>query len=151
MNDLYTKAYTEVLEIIKYFPEDERKKIPKEEIDFYNLHKDKEYKFTINPYIDLAKQNISKEANAILIILFQDYFATDKQKEILSNLLNQNDQKVEQEKRKKYNPDVFNKKSNNIFDDNQVAEEKDELLLAEVPKETWYYKIWNYILSIFKK
>ena len=112
MNDLYTKAYTEVLEIIKYFPEDERKKIPKEEIDFYNLHKDKEYKFTINPYIDLAKQNISKEANAILIILFQDYFATDKQKEILSNLLNQNDQKVEQEKRKKYNPDVFNKKMN---------------------------------------
>ena len=30
---------------------------------------DKEYSFTINPKIDLAEQNISKEASAIIVTL----------------------------------------------------------------------------------
>ena len=83
MNNLYAKAYTEVLEIINHFSEDEYKKIPKEKIDFYEKHKDRKYDFKINPNIDLAEQNISRKANAILVSLFRDYFATAKQKEIL--------------------------------------------------------------------
>lgn len=82
MNNLYAKAYTEVLEIINHFSEDEYKKIPKEKIDFYEKHKDRKYDFKINPNIDLAEQNISRKANAILVSLFRDYFATAKQKEI---------------------------------------------------------------------
>lgn len=34
MNNTYSKAYTEVLEIINHFSEEEYKKIPKEKIDF---------------------------------------------------------------------------------------------------------------------
>lgn len=52
MNNLYAKAYTEVLEIINHFSEDEYKKIPKEKIDFYEKHKDRKYDFKINPNID---------------------------------------------------------------------------------------------------
>lgn len=92
---LYAKAYTEVLEIINHFSEDEYKKIPKEKIDFYEKHKDRKYDFKINPNIDLAEQNISRKANAILVSLFRDYFATAKQKEILKNLLQQNQEKLE--------------------------------------------------------
>ena len=110
MNNLYAKAYTEVLEIINHFSEDEYKKIPKEKIDFYEKHKDRKYDFKINPNIDLAEQNISRKANAILVSLFRDYFATAKQKEILKNLLQQNQEKLEKEKYLKYNPDnIFNK------------------------------------------
>ena len=36
INSTYSRAYTEVLEIIKYFPEEEYSKIPKEKIEFYN-------------------------------------------------------------------------------------------------------------------
>ena len=43
MNNNYSKAYTEVLEIIKYFPEEEYSKIPKEKIDFYKKNMDKNY------------------------------------------------------------------------------------------------------------
>ena len=35
MNNTYSKAYTEVLEIINHFSEEEYKKIPKEKIDFF--------------------------------------------------------------------------------------------------------------------
>ena len=105
MNNIYSKAYTEVIESIKHFSEDEYKKIPKDIIDFFEKNKDKDYKFIINPNADLAEQNISQNANAILVSLFRDYFATDNQKEILKNLLQQNQEKVESEKYLKYNPD----------------------------------------------
>jgi len=127
MNNLYAKAYTEVLEIINHFSEDEYKKIPKEKIDFYEKHKDRKYDFKINPNIDLAEQNISRKANAMLVSLFRDYFATAKQKEILKNLLQQNQEKLEKEKYLKYNPDnIFNKSNSNINDS------KDKVALVEI-------------------
>ena len=146
MNNLYAKAYTEVLEIINHFSEDEYKKIPKEKIDFYEKHKDRKYDFKINPNIDLAEQNISRKANAILVSLFRDYFATAKQKEILKNLLQQNQEKLEKEKYLKYNPDnIFNKSNSNINDS------KDKVALVEIKNEVWYRKILNFIKRIFLK
>ena len=146
MNNSYAKAYTEVLEIINHFSEDEYKKIPKEKIDFYEKHKDRKYDFKINPNIDLAEQNISRKANAILVSLFRDYFATAKQKEILKNLLQQNQEKLEKEKYLKYNPDnIFNKSNSNINDS------KDEVALVEIKNEVWYRKILNFFKRIFLK
>ena len=146
MNNLYAKAYTEVLEIINHFSEDEYKKIPKEKIDFYEKHKDRKYDFKINPNIDLAEQNISRKANAILVSLFRDYFATAKQKEILKNLLQQNQEKLEKEKYLKYNPDnIFNKCNSNI------NESKDKVALVEIKNEVWYRKILNFFKRIFLK
>lgn len=146
MNNLYAKAYTEVLEIINHFSEDEYKKIPKEKIDFYEKHKDRKYDFKINPNIDLAEQNISRKANAILVSLFRDYFATAKQKEILKNLLQQNQEKLEKEKYLKYNPDnIFNKSNSNINDS------KDKVAVVEIKNEVWYRKILNFFKRIFLK
>lgn len=146
MNNLYAKAYTEVLEIINHFSEDEYKKIPKEKIDFYEKHKDRKYDFKINPNIDLAEQNISRKANAILVSLFRDYFATAKQKEILKNLLQQNQEKLEKEKYLKYNPDnIFNKSNSNINDS------KDKVALVEIKNEVWYRKILNFFKRFFLK
>lgn len=147
MNNSYAKAYTEVLEIINHFSEDEYKKIPKEKIDFYEKHKDRKYDFKINPNIDLAEQNISRKANAILVSLFRDYFATAKQKEILKNLLQQNQEKLEKEKYLKYNPDnIFNKSY-----DNNINDSKDEVALVETKNEVWYRKIVNFFKRIFLK
>lgn len=146
MNNSYAKAYTEVLEIINHFSEDEYKEIPKEKIDFYEKHKDRKYDFKINPNIDLAEQNISRKANAILVSLFRDYFATAKQKEILKNLLQQNQEKLEKEKYLKYNPDnIFNKSNSNINDS------KDKVALVEIKNEVWYRKILNFFKRIFLK
>ena len=41
--------------------------------DFYYSNMDKDHDFKIDPAIDLDKQNISKEANAIIINLFLVY------------------------------------------------------------------------------
>ena len=67
INSTYSRAYTEVLEIIKYFPEEEYAKIPEEKIEFYKNNMDKDYVFLINPEIDLSEQNISSEANVKIL------------------------------------------------------------------------------------
>ena len=124
INNTYARAYTEVLEILKHFPEKEYKKIPVEKINFYKNHMDKNYQFTINPKMDLANQNISKEANAIIVSLYRDYFATKEQKVKIKEILDLNQKKEEIEKRKNYTPDdIFkNNRQANTVQANTVSE-----------------------------
>lgn len=106
----------------------------------------KSYVYKINPEMDLSKQYISKEANAILICLFRDYFATEKQKKILNNLLTQNQEKIENIKKEKYNSD-------NIFKNKNINTNgiKEQQALVEIKKEKWYEKIFSVLKMIFKK
>ena len=142
INIAYAKAYTEVLEIIKYFPKEEYAKIPEEKIEFYKNNMDKDYNFKINPEIDLSEQSISPEANAIMINLFTDYYATEEQKVKIKNILDSNQQKEEQEKRERYNPDnIFKNRNTENIIQNEVA-------LVEY-KESIFKRFINKIKSIF--
>ena len=108
MNDNYARAYTEVLEILNYLPNEEYNKIPKWKIEFFNKNKDNNYIYTFDKL-----ENISKEANAIIVSLFRDYFATPIQKEKLDKILNQNEIKYQENLSEKYNPDsIFKNKKN---------------------------------------
>lgn len=97
-NDTYSRAYTEVLEILKCLPQNEYNKIATERIKFFEANKDPTYKFIINPNVLLDEQNISVEANSIAIILFRDYFATETQKKKLNDILKQNEYKENMKK-----------------------------------------------------
>lgn len=143
MNNKYAKAYTEVLEIIKYFPKEEYNKIPNEKIEFYKNNMDKNYNFIINPREDLSNQNISAEANAIIINLFRDYFATEEQKTKIKEILELNQRKKEQEKREKYNPD-------NLFINKESKIESIENSVAMIEhKESIFTKIKNWFKRTF--
>lgn len=142
INDTYAKAYTEVLEIIKYFPQEEYAKIPKEKIEFYENNKDKGYIFEINPEIDLAEQNISVEANAIIVNLYKDYFATEEQKIKIKEILDLNQQKEELEKRKKYNPDKIFKETNK----QEIQKESTNAIIEY--KESFFIKFKKFIYKI---
>lgn len=146
----YSKAYTEVLEMIKHLPENEYNKIPKEKIEFWERNKDNKYKFVINPQIELEKQNISIEANSIIVTIFRDYFATNLQKEKLKIILEQNENKYQEQLREKYNPD-------NLFE-NRKKEcmnpyvEKNTSLFVVKREENFFKKLINYVKKlIFKR
>ncbi len=146
INNIYAKAYTEVLKIISHFPDEELAKIPVEKIEFYKNNMDKDYNFTIDPEIDLEKQNISKKANAIIVNLFQDYFATEEQK--IKEILDLNQRKEEQEKKEKYNPnDIFKKKEKNESSNALTSESNSNTALIEY-KESFFEKLKNFIFKI---
>ena len=133
VNNIYARAYTEVLEILKHFTDEEYKKIPIEKINFYKSHMDKNYKFTINPEMDLANQNISKEANAIIVTLFRDYYATEEQKVKINEILDLNQKKEELEKRKKYHPDDIFKNNEQLHKNSVFSDTSTQLVKYKEP------------------
>ncbi len=143
MTNTYARAYTEVIEILSYFSKEEYSKIPIEKVEFYKNNMDREYTYKINPKEDLFKQNISEEANAILISLFRDYFASEKQKAILEKLLKQNQQKEEKEKAERYNSDILFKNKTT-----EIETVKNSVDMMEY-KELFFTKIKNWFKRIF--
>ena len=95
----YEMAYVEVLAILKnYLSEEELNQIPKEKIEFFEKNKDHNYIFEINNRLPIEEQNLSEKTNAILVILYRDYFADEQQKETLKQILELNDRIKEQDK-----------------------------------------------------
>ena len=150
MDKAYSMAYTEVLEILSYFSEEEYNKIPKEKIELFERNKDKDYKFTIDPTKDITQQNISVKAKAIIITLFRDYFASDMQKEELNRMLIENENKAEQKKKEKYNSDkLFQNTSVSAGADEEADIDNCKAMIER--KENIFSKIWASIRKLFKK
>lgn len=146
INNKYAKAYVEVLEMLKYFPKEEYDKIPREKIKFYKENMDENYIFTINPEISLEQQNISLEANAIIINLFIDYFATEKQKNKIKEILELNQNKSENEKKEKYNPELLFKKQTQK---ESIQVKSDENINAITQyEEPFFTRFKNFIFKI---
>lgn len=150
INNTYAKAYTEVLEIVKYFPKEEYSKIPLEKINFYKKNMDRNYHFSINPELDLSEQSISKEANAIIVTLFRDYFATEEQKIKLTKILENNQKKEEEEKREKYNPDNIFKDYNKQENDKNENQINTNTQLIKY-QESFFTKFKNFILRLLNE
>ena len=98
-NKKYAMAYTEVMEILKYLPEENVKNIPENELNFYRDNMDTEYYFKIDINKDLEEQEISDTAKAILANIFREYWATDEEKKVIELKHIKYLEKLEEEKR----------------------------------------------------
>lgn len=109
MENNFHKAYKEILELLKYMPKEDVEKIPKEMIYTFKIKMDTEHKFEIDTKKPLEKQDFMEETKDILANMFRDYWATPKQREKILEKERIEKQRLEEEKRKKYNPDnIFN-------------------------------------------
>lgn len=148
MKENYPKAYTEVLEILKYMPIDDVKKIPKELIDTFEYKKDNNYKFIISEDQDFSKLKILDETEAIMVNIFEDYWATPEQKAKIQAKMREDMRIIEEEKKAKYNVDIFKKKENAEIE-NDVQKTNINNLPIEVKKEKLYEKIIKFFKNIF--
>ena len=152
MEGVYSKAYVEVLEILKYIPAKEYLKIPQEEILELERYKDNNYEFNYDVNIPFEDQTILKETKVILITLFNKYILSNVQKAKLKRILNYNDAVVNEKKSEKYKyDDIFEKNSSNDIKNiknNNIN--NSELFMTEC-KDTFINKIINKIKKIFYK
>ena len=142
LDEKYSIAYSEVLEILKHISKEDYEKIPKSKIELYKENANKDYVFNYNPTKTLNEQNVSKIAKGIIAILFRDYWATPEQREKIIKKQNNDRIQIEMEKTKKYNPDVFKSKN---------KEEVKTKALVNVEKSKWYEKFFTFIKNIFGK
>ena len=152
MTNSYARACNEVLILLKtYLTKEEYEKISKDRIEFYEKNKDISYGYEIDSNLPLEKQKISKKANAMIVAIFRDFFATQNQKEKLKNVLEQNDRRMEQQKLKQYNSkDLFKNKQTNIRN-NENSVVVNEVALVEYKEQNVFKKLLNRILRVFRK
>ena len=146
MEDKYPKAYKQVIEILKYVPQESVDKIPQEMIKTFKINMDDKYDFKIDISKSFEEQDILEETKAILANIFRDYWATPKQKERILEK-ERNDREIEENiKREKYNPDNLFKKKQKVIQQNEEIQNN---LPVEIKKEKFYEKIINFLKKIF--
>lgn len=149
MEDNYSKAYKEVIEILNYVPKESIDKIPETMLEVFRTKMDKNWDFKVDINKSFEEQNLLDETKAIFANIFRDYWATPYQKERIEAKEKYDRQKIEEEKEEKYNPnDLFKKKK---METNKESEEKEEIknLPIEVKKENFYEKIISFFKKIF--
>lgn len=109
-DEKYSRAYKEIIEILKYVNKEQVNKIPREMLDMFEINQDKNYGFKYDSKKSFDEQDISTETKAILANIFRDYWATEYQRDKIIKKENEERKLLEQKKREKYNPkDLFRK------------------------------------------
>ena len=144
VNTSYANAYKEVLIVINNLVKEDYEKIPKEYIEFLEDNCNNDYEFKYDTSKSFDKQELLDDTKYILFGLFEKFGATEIQKANYNN-------KLEEKKREKYNPEnIFKNKQNNFY--TQIPEKQEEKLeLIEYKEQRWYQKIFARILKIFNK
>ncbi len=137
---IYPEVATELIEIFRFIEEPVLEKIPEKLKEELAKLAKKDYKFKIDKTKKLNEQKIRPETKQLLSAIFIKYCCRKEDGEEILIACKENDMKVEQEKREKYNPDtIFEKKEEN----------KDCFKLVVIQKVPWYKKIIRSIGRIF--
>lgn len=130
----YRKALSEVNVIIKNLPEELNIKIPNKFKQMLEQEKDNDYEPNVNNLV--MENNISPETVVILGLIYRDFLCDKLEKEKIQLKEKEKLQKLREEQEQKYSYE-------NLFKNNVIKEEKEELALVEVKKK-WYTKILDY-------
>lgn len=144
-------AYKEIYEILKIFPKELVEKIPASKIDYIKKNMDKDYEYNVTVETFDGKTMLDETA-AILAVLFKNYWATSKQRELMEKYHKMQRLKMDQEAREKYDPEKIFKRENESINIINNKEEKQEIEIALVKKEeSFLKKILNKLKSFFNK
>jgi len=149
MEDNYSKAYKEVIEILNFVPKESVDKIPHTLIDTFKAKMDNNYNFSVDINKNFEEQELLDETKAIFANIFKDYWATPYQKERIIAKEKYDRQKEEEIKRQRYNPDsIFTKQEEVEYVKKQETEAINNLPV-EVKKKHFFDRLIDFIKRIF--
>lgn len=161
MEDQKSRIYIEVYSILNLLGEDYINSLPKSLYEMIKKNTINTENLKYKSLYEINKNNVLKNSIAMIALFDLNYWRTsEKDKKELKLLLQENYVNNENEKRKKYNPDIiFNKNSNNKENIREVditgkGEQKsqyDSSLPIMVKKENIFRKVINFFLKFFKR
>ncbi len=127
--NVYHKAFKELSEIIKFFPENEYKKIPKSFIDFIEENMDNSYEYKIKHIDDFQNQKMLNETKILLSIVYRDFIASSEEQKQIIKMEKLELLQEENRVREKYNPDnIFKNKGEKVEESVAMVEYKESIL-----------------------
>lgn len=145
----YADAYKEVLVILDNLIKEDYDKIPKEYIEFLKSNCNNDYEFYYDTSKTFEKQELLDDTKYILFGLFEKFGATELQKEKIKAFKNSYYNELEEEKKKKYNPDnIFTK---NALKENTIKNETNNVnnLPVKVKQDSIVKRVINILKKIF--
>lgn len=143
MDNNYRQALTEVLEVLNHTDKQLVNQIPKQVINFILENVDKKYVPDIDFTLENWENSLMEDAQATLAYIYKEYIATDDEK---TTLLTDEEliQKGEQMLKKYGVEDLFPPKAEHTY--SPIIENTP----IEIKKTSWYKKIFQKIINIFK-
>lgn len=153
INTSYANAYKEVLIVLNNLIKEDYEKIPKEYIEYLETNANPDYDFKYDSSKAFNEQELLDDTKYILFGLFEKYGATEVQKLKIKSFKNHYKERIEKEKREKYNPDnIFNKKQEIINEKDEETKIKEGTVsIVKYEKNKWYKKVFEKLLNIFRK
>lgn len=146
IDEIYKNSFKEVYDILKNTDQELLDKIPTKFMDFIKDNMNTDYQTNIKTDLEIDKQTLLKETESILSLIYRSYWATDEEKQNFKLKDNEELLKAEELKKSQYKDidEIFQKRKslNNVTLDNN---------LMVIKKENFIEKIFNKILSIFRK
>lgn len=147
-NEEYSKSYTELLEILRYFSQSDLCKIPKHILERYLKERDLNYKFSYNPNLNIEQQNVTKLTQILLANLYINYLADENEQKYLKNRDLHELEQIEKQNQEKYNiQTIFNKRKKEII--NKDSTEITSLTIIP-DKKNIFKKVFYKIRAFFK-
>ncbi len=147
----FAKRLVEVDEVIKYLSVENIQKIPENIRIMIKNKKDKNYIWNFDESKKLNEQNLPRDTIAILSYLKMKYLLNDEQRAFMDRIHRINEQKIEEEKRNKYDPNnVFYAEIKGVPNTEQlyVEEESSDMV---VYKESIFSRIYKRIVATFHR
>lgn len=120
--------------ILEVSSKEVKEKIPKNVITFFKENASKDYYFSYDKTKDLLHQNIRKETQEILAIIYRDYICNDSEKKEFLEKRRKIDYQKELQKKEKYSyEDLFkNRQSDNKIENVQMVEIKESNFISKI-------------------
>ena len=140
---VYKKAYRELYEVIGILTQSEKSKIPKDIVENIKCKMDNDYEFYIDSSKTILEQNLMPETQALIIMLYQKYLSPKHDDEKWKKYNQICFEKIESEKRERYNPDKLFK---NDKENQEIIQNK----LIVIENKSFIKKIIEKLKTIFK-
>ena len=144
----YANAYKEVLIVLNNLTKEDYDKIPKEYIEFLTANCNNDYEFNYDNSKTFEEQDLLDDTKYILFGLFEKFGATELQKEKIKTFRNNYYNKLEEEKREKYNPDNIFKNTSSKAETNNTEKLENNINAVLQYKELFFIKFKNFIFKI---
>lgn len=146
----YKKAYIEVYEFVSNLDDEQKNKIPKNVLENLKKDKDNNYYFKFDKNKGLFEQNYMTETKALIVELYEKYLAPEEELVLWKQYDYTCNNVLKNEKRKKYNSNVFEDKKEYINNKN-INKEEQALIEVKNKKENFIRRIIKRIKRKLKK
>ncbi len=152
VSDDYRIAATEILDIIEHLSLNATNKIPLQLLEFFKEVSMKDYKPKFDYSQGLEKISFTPKTKALLAMIYRNYLCSEEERKEFDKKLFENEEKYQQELREKYNPDnIFKNEEVSNIEENSKEENNQNTALIEYKEKKWYHKIFEKLVSLFKK